>query len=98
MAQQALGFIETRSMVALVEATDAGLKAANVTYRGWKQVGSGLVSVYFEGDVAAVKAATDAGAASASKVGEVVAVHVIPRPHEDLSAMVPGPKGTGTKK
>jgi len=89
MAQQALGFIETRSMVALVEATDAGLKAANVTYRGWKQVGSGLVSVYFEGDVAAVKAATDAGAAAGAKVGEVVSVSVIPRPHADVAKILP---------
>ena len=63
MAQQALGLIESRGMVALVEATDAALKAANVTYRGWKQVGSGLVTVVLEGDVAAVKAAVDAGAA-----------------------------------
>ncbi len=89
MAQQAIGFIETRSMVALVEATDAGLKAANVEYRGWKQVGSGLVTVFFEGDVAAVKAATDAGAASAAKVGEVVSVSVIPRPHNDVAKILP---------
>lgn len=89
MAQQAIGFIETRSMVALVEATDAGLKAANVEYRGWKQVGSGLVTVFFEGDVAAVKAATDAGAASGAKVGEIVSVSVIPRPHNDLTKILP---------
>ena len=69
MAQQALGLIESRGMVALVEATDAALKAANVTYRGWKQVGSGLVTVVLEGDVAAVKAAVDAGAAAGAKVG-----------------------------
>jgi ethanolamine utilization protein EutM len=89
MAQQAIGFIETRSMVALVEATDAGLKAANVEYRGWKQVGSGLVTVFFEGDVAAVKAATDAGAASGAKVGEIVSVSVIPRPHSDVAKILP---------
>ena len=89
MAQQALGLIETRGMVALVEATDAALKAANVEYRGWKQVGSGLVTVVLEGDVAAVKAAVDAGAASAAKVGEVVSVDVIPRPHGDVGKILP---------
>ncbi|HPD30672.1 MAG: BMC domain-containing protein [Phycisphaerae bacterium] len=89
MAQQALGLIETRGMVALVEATDAALKAANVTYRGWKQVGSGLVTVVLEGDVAAVKAAVDAGAASAAKVGEVVSVDVIARPHGDIGKILP---------
>jgi ethanolamine utilization protein EutM len=89
MAQQALGLIETRGMVALVEATDAALKAANVTYRGWKQVGSGLVTVVLEGDVAAVKAAVDAGAASAAKVGEVVSVDVIARPHNDVAKILP---------
>ncbi|MDM8005072.1 MAG: BMC domain-containing protein [Phycisphaerae bacterium] len=89
MAQQALGLIETRGMVALVEATDAALKAANVSYRGWKQVGSGLVTVVLEGDVAAVKAAVDAGAASAAKVGEVVSVDVIARPHGDITRILP---------
>jgi ethanolamine utilization protein EutM len=89
MAQQALGLIETRGMVALVEATDAALKAANVSYRGWKQVGSGLVTVVLEGDVAAVKAAVDAGAASAAKVGEVVSVDVIARPHGDIIKILP---------
>ena len=89
MAQQALGMIETRGMVALVEATDAALKAANVAFVGSKQVGSGLVTVLVEGDVAAVKAATDAGAAAASKVGEVVSVDVIPRPHNELAKIMP---------
>jgi ethanolamine utilization protein EutM len=89
MAQMALGLIETRGMVALVEATDAALKAANVSYRGWKQVGSGLVTVVLEGDVAAVKAAVDAGAASAAKVGEVVSVDVIARPHGDIIKILP---------
>lgn len=89
MAQQALGLIETRGMVALVEATDAALKAANVSYRGWKQVGSGLITVVLEGDVAAVKAAVDAGAASAAKVGEVVSVDVIARPHGDITRILP---------
>jgi ethanolamine utilization protein EutM len=89
MAQQALGLIETRGMVALVEATDAALKAANVEYRGWKQVGSGLVTVVLTGDVAAVKAAVDAGAAAAAKVGEVVSVDVIARPHNDIAGILP---------
>ena len=89
MAQQALGMIETRGMVALIEAADAALKAANVTYRGWKQVGSGLVTVVLEGDVAAVKAAVDAGAAGAARVGEVVSVDVIARPHGDVSKVLP---------
>jgi len=89
MAQQALGLIETRGMVALVEATDTALKAANVTYRGWKQVGSGLITVVLEGDVAAVKAAVDAGAAAGAKVGEVVSVDVIARPHDDIPKILP---------
>jgi len=89
MAQQALGLIESRGMVALVEATDAALKAANVTYRGWKQVGSGLVTVVLEGDVAAVKAAVDAGAAAGAKVGEIVSVDVIARPHNDVARILP---------
>ena len=89
MTQQALGMIETRGMVALVEATDAALKAANVAFVGSKQVGSGLVTVLVEGDVAAVKAATDAGAAAAAKVGEVVSVDVIARPHNELAKIMP---------
>jgi len=89
MAQQALGLIETRGMVALVEATDAALKAANVSYQGWKQVGGGLVTTILEGDVAAVKAAVDAGAAAAAKVGEVVSVDVIARPHDDVGKILP---------
>jgi ethanolamine utilization protein EutM len=89
MAQQALGLIETRGMVALVEATDAALKAANVEYKGWKQVGSGLCTVVLTGDVAAVKAAVDAGAAAAAKVGEVVSVDVIARPHNDVVGILP---------
>lgn len=86
---QALGMIETRGMVSLVEAADAALKAANVTFRGWKQVGSALCTVLFEGDVAAVKAAVDAGAAAAAKVGEVVSVNVIARPHNDVAKVLP---------
>ena len=89
MAQEALGLIETRGMVALVEATDAALKAANVAYRGWKQGGSGLVTVVLTGDVAAVKAAVDAGAAAAAKIGEVVSVDVIARPHGEVEKVLP---------
>jgi ethanolamine utilization protein EutM len=90
---EALGMIETRGFVALVEAADAMLKAANVQMIGWEKVGSGLVTAFVVGDVAAVKAATDAGASAASKVGEVVSVQVIPRPHEELSTMLPKPAG-----
>jgi len=82
---QALGMIETRGLVALIEATDAMLKSANVTFAHWEPVGSGLVTAFVEGDVAAVKAATDAGAEAAARLGEVVSVQVIPHPHEDLS-------------
>jgi len=89
MAQKAIGMIETRGLVALVQATDAMLKAANVEFRGWKKIGSGLCTVFVAGDVAAVKAGVDAGAAAARAVGEVISVHVIPRPHEDLNAVVP---------
>jgi len=86
---EALGMIETKGFVTLVEATDAMLKAANVTCVGWDKVGSGLVSAFITGDVAAVKAATDAGAAAAGRLGEVVSVQVIPRPHEDLGIVLP---------
>ena len=86
---EALGMIETKGFIALVEATDAMLKAANVQLVGWDKVGSGLVSAFVTGDVAAVKSATDAGAAAAGRVGEVVSVQVIPRPHEDLGIVLP---------
>jgi ethanolamine utilization protein EutM len=86
---EALGMIETKGFVALVEATDAMMKAANVTFLGWDKVGSGLVSAFVTGDVAAVKAATDAGAAAASRIGEVISVQVIPRPHDDLHLVLP---------
>ena len=82
--KQALGMIETKGLVALFEASDAMLKAANVTFAGWEKVGSGLVTAFVEGDVAAVKAATDAGAAGARRVGELSSVIVIPRPHEEM--------------
>jgi ethanolamine utilization protein EutM len=86
---EALGMIEVKGFVTLVEATDAMLKAANVQFLGWDKVGSGLVSVFVTGDVAAVKAATDAGAAAGSRIGEVVSVQVIPRPHEDIALVLP---------
>src|ERR1700691_2369225 len=86
---EALGMIETKGFVALVEASDAMLKAANVTFLGWDKVGSGLVTAFVTRDVAAVKAATDAGATAAGRVGEVVSVQVIPRPHEDLNVVLP---------
>ncbi len=89
MAQQAVGMIETKGLVAAVQGTDAALKAANVTFQGWKKVGSGLCTVFVTGDVAAVKAAVDAGAVAARAVGEVTSVHVIPRPHEDLGSVLP---------
>ena len=89
MASDALGMIETRGLVAAIEATDAMLKAAHVQYRGMKRLGAGLVSVYVDGDVAACKAAVDAGSAAAGRVGEVVSVHVIPRPHGDVAKVLP---------
>jgi len=87
--KQALGMIETKGLVALFEATDAMLKAANVTFTGWATVGAGLVTSFVEGDVAAVKAGTDAGAAAAAHVGEVVSVQVISRPHDELPSFTP---------
>ena len=79
--------IETKGLCALFEATDAALKAANVTFTGWEKVGSGYVTAFFRGAVASVKAATDAGAAAASQVGQIVTVQVIPRPHDGLSGL-----------
>ena len=89
---EALGMIETKGLSALLEASDAALKAANVTLTGWEKIGSGYVTAFFRGDVAAVKAATDAGAAAAAQVGQVVSVQVIPRPHDDVDLV------TKTKK
>ena len=86
---EALGMIETKGLVPLVEASDAMLKSANVTLIGWQKIGSGMVTALVVGDVAAVKAAVDAGAAAAGRVGEVVGVQVIPRPHEDLESQLP---------
>ncbi len=87
MAQEAIGLIETKGLCALLEAADSALKAANVTMTGYEAVGSGYVCAFFRGDVAAVKAAVDAGAEGASKVGEVVSVQIIPRPHDELSQL-----------
>ena len=88
-ALQALGMIETKGLVGSIEAADAMVKAANVTLIGKVHVGGGLVTVMVGGDVGAVKAATDAGAAAASKVGELVSVHVIPRPHGEVELILP---------
>ena len=86
---EALGMIETKGFVCLLEAVDTMLKAANVEMIGWDKVGSGLVTAFVVGDVGAVKAAVDAGAQAASKIGEVISVEVIPRPHEELSSVIP---------
>ena len=86
---EALGMIETKGFVCMLEAVDSMLKAANVTMLGWDKVGSGMVTSFIVGDVAAVKAAIDAGAQAASKLGEVVSVEVIPRPHEELGSVLP---------
>ena len=85
----AIGFIETRGFIAVVEAADSALKAANVSLQGYKKTGSGYIAVMVRGDVAACKAATDAGAAAAERIGELVSVHVIPRPHGDLDDVFP---------
>ncbi|HPA46080.1 MAG TPA: BMC domain-containing protein [bacterium] len=89
MEGKALGLIETRGLVGSIEAADAMVKAASVTLIGKEKVGGGFVTVMVRGDVGAVKAATDAGAAAARKVGEVVSVHVIPRPHSELESILP---------
>ena len=89
MAQEALGMVETRGLTAAIEAADAMLKAANVTLVGTEKIGSGLVSVMVRGDVGAVKAAVESGAANASRLGELVATHVIPRPHTDVEKILP---------
>lgn len=87
-AKGALGLIETKGLVGAIEAADAMVKAANVRLIGREQIGGGLVTIMVRGDVGAVKAATDAGAAAAGKVGEIVSVHVIPRPHEDVEGIL----------
>lgn len=90
MEQKALGMIETRGLVGAIEAADAMVKAANVEMIGKEMIGSGLVTVMVRGDVGAVKAATEAGAAAAKRVGEVVSIHVIPRPHDEVETILPG--------
>ena len=92
MVQQALGMVETRGLVAAIEAADAMVKAANVELVGTEKIGSGLVSVMVRGDVGAVKAAVETGAAAASSLGEVIATHVIPRPHADVEKILPALK------
>jgi len=87
--REAVGMIEMKGLVPLLEAADAALKAADVRMTGWEKVGSGYVTAFLRGDVAAVKAATDAGAAAGAQLGQVVAVRVIPRPHDELEGMGP---------
>ena len=89
MTGESLGMIETRGLVGAIEAADARVKAANVQLVGYEKIGSGYVTVMVRGDVGAVKAATDAGAAAAKKVGEIVSIHVIPRPHSDTEKILP---------
>ncbi len=85
--REALGMIEMKGLCSLLEASDAALKAADVTMTGWEKIGSGFVTAFFSGDVAAVKAATDAGAEAGARIGQVVGVRVIPRPHDELEGM-----------
>ena len=94
--QEALGMVETKGLVAMIEAADAMVKAANVTLIGYEKIGAGFVTAIVRGDVAAVKAATDAGAAAARRVGELVSVHVIPRPHGSVDAARPGSRAVAT--
>ena len=89
MQREALGMIETKGLVGAIEATDAMVKSANVFLVGYEKIGSGLVTVMVRGDVGAVKASVDAGAVAAQKVGEVVSIHVIPRPHTDVERILP---------
>ncbi|MDN5315060.1 MAG: ethanolamine utilization protein EutM [Clostridiales bacterium] len=89
MNKEALGMVETRGLVAAIEAADAMVKAANVTLLGKEKVGTGLVTVMVRGDVGAVKASVEAGSAAAKRVGELVSVHVIPRPHGDVESILP---------
>jgi microcompartment protein CcmL/EutN len=94
---EALGMVETKGLVAMIEAADAMVKAAKVTLVGWEKIGAGYVTAIVRGDVAAVKAATDAGAAAARRVGELVSVHVIPRPHANLEDALPIGRATAGK-
>ena len=92
MQSEALGMVETKGLVGAIEAADSMVKSANVTLVGYEKIGSGLVTVMVRGDVGAVKASVDAGAAAAEKVGTVVSVHVIPRPHTDVEKILPHPE------
>jgi ethanolamine utilization protein EutM len=92
---EALGMIETKGLIAAIEAADAMVKAANVQLIGKEYIGAGYVTVRVRGDVGAVKAATEAGAAAARRIGELVSVHVIPRPHEEIEKVLPAAKKTG---
>ena len=98
MASEALGMVETRGLIGSVEAADAMVKAANVALVGKEYIGAGYVTVLVRGDVGAVKAATDAGAAAARRVGELVSVHVIPRPHSNLEDALPIGKAAANTK
>lgn len=89
MMSEALGMVETKGLIGAIEAADAMVKAANVILVGYEKIGSGLVTVMVRGDVGAIKAATEAGAAAARKVGEVMSIHVIPRPHADVEKILP---------
>ena len=95
MSNEALGLIETRGLIGSVEAADAMVKAANVTLIGKEYIGAGYVTIFVRGDVGAVKAATDAGAAAARRVGELISVHVIPRPHSEVERVIPRNGRTG---
>lgn len=88
MQQEALGLVETKGLVAAIEAADAMVKSANVTLVGYEKIGSALVTIMVRGDVGAVKAATDAGAAAAQRLGDLLAIHVIPRPHSDTNTLL----------
>jgi len=98
MTSEALGLLECKGLVALIEGTDAMLKTANVTMLGWDKCGSGMVTAFVKGDVAAVKAAVDAGAEAAGRVGTVVSVHVIARPHDELVGVTPKAKPAAPAK
>ena len=98
MVKQALGMVETKGLIGAIEAADAAVKAADVRLIGQERIGSGLVTVMVRGDVGAVKAAVDAGAAAAKRVGDLYGVHVIPRPHDDIEGILPGAKKAEAKK
>ena len=98
MPMEALGLLECKGLVSLMEGTDAMLKAANVQMLGWDKAGSGMVTAFVKGDVAAVKAALDAGAEAAGRVGSVIAVHVIARPHDELVGLMPKSKAPASDR